>query len=105
MKTKKFIRSNPHLPVSDLRKTIEYYRDTLGFYDEWVWTDKDGELTDGGIRRDDIRLLFGEDSDFRNVMNCYDKGSLPLMWFVDNIEAMFSEFKERNIQLPDTLRK
>lgn len=104
MKTKKFIRSNPHLPVSDLRKTIDYYREKLGFYDEWTWANKDGELTDGGIRRDDMRLLFGEDSDFVNAINSYGKSRLPLMWFVENIDAIFSEFKERNIEFADTLR-
>ncbi len=34
MKIKKFIRSNPHLPVRNLRETLDYYRNTLGFYDE-----------------------------------------------------------------------
>lgn len=31
MKTKKFIRSGPHLPVNNSRATLEYYRDVLGF--------------------------------------------------------------------------
>jgi hypothetical protein len=29
MKSKKFIRSNPQLPVRNLRETLDYYRDTL----------------------------------------------------------------------------
>ena len=47
MKLKKFIKSAPHLPVKNLRSTIEYYRDKLGFTEEWTFGDKDG-----GIRRD-----------------------------------------------------
>jgi hypothetical protein len=34
MKTKKFIRSKPYLPVKNLRETLNYYRDVPGFYDE-----------------------------------------------------------------------
>jgi hypothetical protein len=52
MKPQKFIRCNPHLPVRDLRATLDYYRDTLGFYDEWTLGEKDE-----GIRRDEMRLL------------------------------------------------
>ena len=98
MKAKKFIRSNPHLPVKNLRQTLDYYRDTLGFYEEWTWGDKDG-----GIRRDDMRLLFGEDPNFVDTIN-NGKSRLPLMWFVDNIDEIFSEFKQRNIEIADDLR-
>ena len=64
MKDKKFIRSGPHLPVKNLQETLDYYHNKLGFYEEWTWADKDGKITDGGIRRDDMRLLFGEDPQF-----------------------------------------
>ena len=98
MKTKKFIQSNPHLPVRDLQQTLRYYRDTLGFYNEWTFGDKDG-----GIRRDDMRLLFGEDPGFSNDIN-NQRHCLPLMWFVEDIDGIYSEFKERKIALADDLR-
>ena len=98
MATKKFIRSNPHLPVKSLRLTLDYYRDKLGFYDEWTFGEKDG-----GIRRDDLKLLFAEDNDFTGDIN-NNQHRLPLMWFVDNIEQVLSEFKQRNIELADDLR-
>jgi len=104
MKEKKFIRSNPHLPVKNLRQTLDYYRDTLGFYDEWTWTNKEGVITDGGIRRDDMRLLFGENPGFTNTINGNKKNRLPLMWFVENIDEVFLEFQTRGIELADTLR-
>lgn len=104
MKAKKFIRSNPHLPVKNLRQTLDYYRDTLGFYDEWTWTNKDGDTVDGGIRRDDMRLLFGEDPDFTAVINSYKKGRLSIMWFVENIDEIYAEFQTRDIELADTLK-
>ena len=98
MNDKKFIKSSPHLPVKNLKQTLDFYRDTLGFYEEWTWGEKDG-----GIRRDDMRLLFGEDPDFINAVN-NEKNRLPLMWFVDNIDEIFSEFRGRNIEVADTLR-
>jgi len=36
------MRCGAHLPVKDLRMTLDYYRDVLGFYDEWTFGDKDG---------------------------------------------------------------
>lgn len=98
MKPKKFYRANAHLPVKNLRATLDYYRDTLGFSEEWIF----GEI-DGGISRDDMRLLFAEDAGFTNNIN-NERHRLPVMWFVDNIEAIYKEFKERNIPLADDLK-
>jgi len=103
MKAKKFHRSAPHLPVRNLRETLDYYHNTLGFYDEWTWKNKDGDVKDGGIRRDDMRLLFEEDEEFVNSIN-NKKNRLPLMWFVDNIDEIFSEFLVRDIEIADTLK-
>ena len=104
MKPKKFIRTNPHLPVKNLQQTLDYYRDNLGFYEEWTWTNDEGKVIDGGIRRDDLRLLFAEDPEFVNVINSYKKNRLPLMWFVDNVDEIFSEFQKRKIEFADTLK-
>lgn len=49
-----------------------------------------------------MRLLFGENPDFINIVNT-EKHRLPLMWFVDNIDEIFSEFRERNIEIADAL--
>ena len=103
MKQKKFTRSNPHLPVRNLQETLEFYRDVLGFYDEWTWKNKDGVITDGGIRRDNMRLLFGEDPKFINDVNNQEH-RLPLLWFVDNIDEVFSEFQNRKIEIADPLK-
>ena len=78
-----------HLPVANLKQTIDYYRDVLGFHDEWTWKDKDG-----GIRRDDLRLLFGEDPEYVKIINT-ETNRFPLIWFVDNIENVYDEFREK----------
>jgi uncharacterized glyoxalase superfamily protein PhnB len=97
MKTKKFTRSNPHLPVIDLRQTLDYYRDTLGFYDEWT----EGKI-DGGIRRDDMRMIFGEDPEHTRQINS-NTSRLNLMWFVDNIDEVYEEYQERGIEIVNPL--
>ena len=97
MKTTRFIRSNPHLPVINLRQTLDYYRDTLGFYDEWT----EGKI-DGGIRRDDMRMLFGEDPAHVEKINS-DTSRLNLMWFVDNIDEIYKEYQERGIKIVSPL--
>ncbi len=104
MKAMKFIRVNPHLPVKNLGQTLDYYRNVLGFYDEWTWTNNEGKIIDGGIRRDNMRLLFAEDPGFNDVINNYEKSRLPLMWFVDNIDEVFREFQSRNVEFADSLR-
>jgi hypothetical protein len=94
----KFVRCTPHLPAKNLKLTLEYYRDRLGFTDEWTFGEKDG-----GIRRDDLRLLFAEDDEFTNDIN--SKGHrLPLMWFVNDIESVYAEFKKRDVEIADELR-
>ena len=98
MAEKKFIRNGPHLPVKDLRQTINYYRDTLGFSEEWTAGSKDG-----GISRDEMRLLFAEDPKFVNDINNY-RHRLPLMWFVCNIDEIYSEFQKREIIIVDKLK-
>ena len=97
MKAKKFTRSAPHLPVINLRQTLDYYSDTLGFCEEWT----EGK-TDGGIRRDEMRMLFGEDAEYTQIINS-DKSRLNLLWFVDNIEEVYAEYHARGIEIVSPL--
>jgi hypothetical protein len=98
VKPKEFLKLLPHLPVKNLQQTLAYYRHNLGFTDEWTFGD-----TDGGIRRDSLRLLFAEDTGFTNDIN-NKSHRLPLMWFVDNIDDIYMEFKTRDIEIADDLR-
>jgi hypothetical protein len=97
-KAKEFIRGNPHLPVKNLQLTLDYYRDKLGFSEEWTFG-----ATDCGISRNSLRVIFGEDPELTQDFN-NKRHRLPIMWFVNNIEEIFQEFKERNIELADDLR-
>ena len=99
MKPKKFQRAGPHLPVRNLKQTIDYYRDVLGFYGEWIWEGKDG-----GIRRDNMQLLFGEDPAYVAAINNQET-RFNLLWFVDNIDEVFLEFKEKKIEIVSSLKE
>jgi len=104
MKSKKFIRSNPHLPVRNLGQTIDYYRDILGFTDEWTQANAEGKVTDGGIRRDEMWLLFGEDAGFVDTIESYKHSRLPLMWFVEDIDGVYAEFQSKGIEFAGELK-
>jgi hypothetical protein len=56
---KKFYPERTSPSCKSLRLTLDYYHNTLGFYNEWSFGDKDG-----GIERDEMRLLFAEDAGF-----------------------------------------
>ncbi len=99
MKEKKFNRAGTHLPVKNLRETLDYYRDKLGFYEEWTFGEKDG-----GLRRDNLRLLFSENERHVSLINT-DSDRLPILWFVDNLDDIFEEFKERKIKIADSLKE
>lgn len=93
MKPKKFHRVNPFIPVKNIQETLDFYRDTLGFYDEWKWGD-----TDGGIRRDDMRVIFCGDPEYVAAIN-NDIYSFILIWFVDNVDDIYNEYKEKGINI------
>lgn len=98
MENKKFHRCGAHLPVINLRETLNYYRDKFGFYEEWT----EGTI-DGGIRRDDMRMLFGEDAEHVKLINT-DTGRLNLIWFVDNIDEVYVEYQDRGIEIVNPLK-
>jgi catechol 2,3-dioxygenase-like lactoylglutathione lyase family enzyme len=87
MKEKKFYKVTPFLPVRDLRETLNFYRDELGFSNEWTWGDNDG-----GIQRDEMRLLFGQNTDYVRMINNAQR-RFELVWFVDNVDEIYNEFK------------
>jgi hypothetical protein len=39
MKEKKFWKLTPHLPVKDVIETVEWYKENLGFGEEWFYGD------------------------------------------------------------------
>ena len=86
MKEKKFWRVAPHLPVADVKQTVEWYKANLGFDEEWYYGDP---VTDGGCRRDEMRLVFAASKPFTPLKN------LSLILFVSNVNEVYEEVKQR----------
>ncbi len=93
MREKIFDHTVPFLPVRDLRETVAYYRDTLGFSNEWFW-----EESDAGIERDEMHLLFNQNAEFAERINTGERG-FEVMWFVQNVEDIYAEFQEKGVTI------
>jgi uncharacterized glyoxalase superfamily protein PhnB len=83
----------PILSVGDVRASIAYYRDKLGFTKCWEWGEP---VAFGGAGRDGTEILF-----------CKDRQGCPGTWmsvWVDDVDALFHEFQERgaDIRQPPT---
>jgi lactoylglutathione lyase len=52
--------ASPSLTVSDLQKSLAWYRDVLGFGVEERW-EQDGKLTGVMVRAGDVRFMLGQD--------------------------------------------
>lgn len=97
MKEKIFDHTVPFLPVRDLRETVAYYRDTLGFSNEWFW-----EESDAGIERDEMHLLFNQNAEFAERINTGERG-FEVMWFVQNVEDIYAEFQGKGVTIASAL--
>jgi uncharacterized glyoxalase superfamily protein PhnB len=98
MKEKKFYKVLPFLPVKNLRDTLDFYKNSFGFYDDWMLGDKDG-----GIKRDELRLLFGENPEHLKYINS-DEHRLEIVWFVENVDEIYAEFKGRKLNIVSDLK-
>jgi predicted enzyme related to lactoylglutathione lyase len=89
----RFEQVTPILCVRDVRASLAYYMDKLGFTDCWSWDDPP---TFGGARRDGFEIQF-----------CKDGQGSPGTWmsvWVDDVDALHAELSERgaDIRQPPT---
>jgi hypothetical protein len=94
-----FSHAVPFIPVKDLNETISYYRDQLGFSNEWFW-----ENTDAGIGRNDLKLLFMHDPQFVSRINNNGR-HLEICWFVSRVEEVYEEYKSKNVNIVSALEQ
>jgi GNAT superfamily N-acetyltransferase/catechol 2,3-dioxygenase-like lactoylglutathione lyase family enzyme len=79
-----FRHSVPILYSSDIRKSIEYYMEVLGFDSKWEWDDPP---TFGGVNKDAIQLFF-----------CKNGQGQPGTWvaiMVDNVDELYERVKSK----------
>jgi uncharacterized glyoxalase superfamily protein PhnB len=83
-----FYKAIPFLPVKDITETICYYKNLLGFNDEWYWGNPP---TDAGCHRDKLSLLFN-----RNAVLAEKIEGLEVMMVVDDVDGIFTEFSSKS---------
>ena len=97
--TIRFSRSVPFLACVDVEKTMQFYIDKLGFTKDWTWNGDDGEITDGGVVRDDLSIYFMKNAELAARVH-----ESELMMDVSPIEAIHAEHVTRGAPITRPLR-
>ncbi|MFN0033006.1 MAG: VOC family protein [Flavobacteriales bacterium] len=90
----------PFLPVKNLEETISFYRDMLGFTDEWYWGTP---ATDAGICRDGLGLLFMLNREYCEIIN-NEKQRFVICIFVSNVDEIYREVKAKGVTVVTELK-
>ena len=87
----KFSHPTPELPVADVERAQQYYRDTLGFTIGWLFPGADI----GAVSRDDVAIFFRRRSPpFEPAVH----------WvYAPMIEAMYEELRASGARIIDPL--
>lgn len=84
----KFEKSNPILYSTDVKRSLKYYTEVLGFDDCWEW----GDPTDfGGIVKNDVELFF-----------CLNDQGHPGTWvaiMLEDVDAYYEQIKPRGAKI------
>jgi len=82
---------NPVLPVGDIKKSISYYVDRLGF--KFLFLDSEDNPGYAGVGRDKVilHLQWHDPAEFDNVEK------LNLRFVIENIEQLFEEYSQKNV--------
>lgn len=93
----------PHLAVSDVARTAEYYRDVLGFEIDGYW---DGEAVHhdasrnalfGIVKRDNVRIHFNRGEGTRTSERSV--GAYDLYFDVTDVLALAEELRNRGAEI------
>jgi uncharacterized glyoxalase superfamily protein PhnB/ribosomal protein S18 acetylase RimI-like enzyme len=82
--------SEPVLPVSDILRTIRFYRDTLGFESEWTWGEPP---VHAGVRWNNIQLMFHKNEDPAKPI-----GPHAHYLFVDDVQNLHAQHMSRGVK-------
>lgn len=84
----KFEKSNPILYSSDVKRSLKYYIEVLGFDDCWEWGDP---VDFGGIVKNDVEIFF-----------CLKGQGHPGTWLailVDNVDEYCKAIKDKGAKI------
>jgi uncharacterized glyoxalase superfamily protein PhnB/GNAT superfamily N-acetyltransferase len=80
-------RSEPIFAVRDVKETIAFYRDTLGFGNEWMWGDP---VSFGGISYGDVSVMFRQQPHIVDHIAGHEH-----FYWSDDIDASYAQHTER----------
>ena len=81
-------RSQPIFAVRDVKETVAFYRDVLGFQNEWFWGDPVGF---GGVSWGDVAVMFNQ----QPAIAANIEGHEHHYW-ADEIDALYAQHQGRN---------
>lgn len=84
----KFEKSNPILYSKDIKRSLKFYPEVLGFEESWEW----GEPTDfGGVVKDDVEIFF-----------CLNGQGSPGTWLaiiLENVDEYYERIKDKGVRI------
>ncbi|MCW4461835.1 VOC family protein [Sphingomonas sp. BT-65] len=91
-----FPQACPEVPVADLASGLAYYRDRLGFTEDW----SDLELGLAGVSRGDARLFLA-DAGYRATLG----NDAPILLWInlanrDEVDALHAQWQEAGVAIP-----
>lgn len=84
----KFEKSNPILFSSDVKKSLKFYTEVLGFDDSWEWGDP---VDFGGIVKDNVEIFF-----------CLKGQGSQGTWIaiiLDNVDEYYEQIKDKDVKI------
>lgn len=84
----RFEKSNPILFSSDVKRSLKYYTETLGFDDAWEWGDP---VDFGGVAKDNVEIFF-----------CLNGQGHPGTWLallVVDVDAYYESIKNKGAKI------
>ena len=85
------------LPVHDIKMTLDFYRDKLGFTKVWTWDDP---VTVASASRDNLTMLFTTNSD-----QAFRSTGMDIMIFLEGVSALYQEYQDRELAFAAKLEK
>ena len=92
----RLLRSEPVFAVADVKATLAYYRDILGFEAEWTWGEPP---TFGGCCRGRVSVMFCEQPEIARAVT----GHMH-MFFLEGVDALHAEHVARGAQVVKPLQ-
>lgn len=84
----------PQLPVKNLQRALDYYRDCLGFELQWNYGENFASVTRGNIR---VFLALDDDRTDKSAESGYESNVINV--YVEDVNAVFEELKARGARI------